>query len=81
MKRGISPGQQVYIAIANIAGDHVESGQDHLYRGIFNPLGLDGDFLRLFDAAIDKLVQSSTIDNTTAEVQKAGIREKIKSAG
>ena len=81
VQRGISPHQQVCFAIANVAGDYVESGQFHLYRGVLNPLGPGGDLLKLFDTAIDKLVQIGAVDNSDAITQKAAIRESIKSVG
>jgi len=78
---GISPRQQVYFAIANLAGDYLESGQYHLYRGVLNPLGPGEDLLRLFDVSVDKLVQSGAIDDGDAKAQKAAIREGIESVG
>jgi hypothetical protein len=81
VEEGISPRQQVYFAIANLAGDYLESGEYHLYRGILNPLGPGEDLLRLFDVSLDKLVQSGAIDDGDAKAQKTGIRECIESVG
>ena len=81
VKEGISPRQQVYTAIANLAGDYVESGEYHLYRGWLNPFGPGEDLLRLFDASVDKLVQMRACSVKEAKAQKAGVREGIKTVG
>jgi len=39
IQKGTSPHKWIYIAIANTAGDLVESGNYHIYRGVLNPLG------------------------------------------
>jgi len=80
-KEGISPSQQVYFAIANIASANVESGNYHIYRGVPNPLGPGPDLLRLFDAAVDKLVETGAVTEKEAKEQKEGIRENIKDVG
>ncbi len=77
---GESPRQWVYANIANIAGDQVESGQYHLYRGILNPLGPGKEFLKLFDIAVDELVRLG-MDNDRGEKQKEQIRKNIQTAG
>lgn len=81
VREGISPRQQVYTAIANLAGDYVQSGEYHLYRGILNPFGPGGDLLRLFDASVDKLVQMGACSVKEAKAQKAGVRESIETVG
>ena len=81
VREGISPRQSVYSWIANIAGDHVESGHYHIYRGVLNPMGMGEDLLRIFDAASDELVQIGSVDADYAAKQKAGIRENIKTVG
>ena len=81
VKEGTSPRHLVYFAIANLAGDHLESGAYHMYRGVLNPLGLGYDFLRLFDMAIDRLLKEGAICEKEAKEQKAGIKESIKCVG
>lgn len=81
VKEGISPRHLVYFAIANFAGDHVESGAYHIYRGVLNSLGLGNDLLSLFDMAIDRLLEDSVISEKEAKEQKAGIRKNIKHVG
>ena len=81
VKEGISPRLLVYFAIANLAGDHLESGAYHMYRGVLNPLGLGYDFLRLFNMAVDTLLKESAISEKEAEEQKATIRECMKNVG
>ena len=79
VKRGVSPRMQVYNAITNLAGDMVESGQYHIYRGALNTMGQD--LLRLFDLATNNLVQLGTIDIKFAKKQKTNLRKSIKSMG
>ena len=81
VKDGATPRELVYFSIANIAGDYIESGDYHIYRGVLNTLGPGPDFLILFDAAVDRLVEIGSVDKKEAEEQKTGIRENIKSVG
>ena len=81
VEEGISPRQQVYFAIADLAGDYLESGQYHLYTGVLNLLGPGEDLLRLVDVSVDKLVQNGAIDDGDAKAQKAAIREGIENVG
>jgi len=81
VKEGISPRHLVYFAIANFAGEHVESGAYHIYRGVLNPLGLGNDLLSLFDMATDRLLEDGAISEKEAKEQKAGIRKNIKCVG
>lgn len=79
VKQGVSPRVQVYNAIANLAGDMVESGHYHAYRGVLN---IDGkNLLRLFDFAIDGLVATGSIDSVYANKQKAELRKNIQDVG
>lgn len=79
VKQGVSPRVQVYNAITNLAGDLVESGHYHVYRGVLDTVG--EELLRLFDLATDELVQLGTIDAKFAKKQKAELRKSIKSVG
>ena len=79
VKEGASPKELVYYAIANFAGDYIESGEYHVYRGILNPTG--EDFLRIFDRAVDKLVKIGSVNIEDGKEQKAGIRKNIRSVG
>jgi hypothetical protein len=81
VRKGASLREWVYSMIANVAGDQVESGRYHLYRGLLNPLEPGQDLLRLFDRAVDELVTMGAITGDRAESQKAAIRENIKSVG
>lgn len=81
LRNGLSARQVVYSMIANIAGDFVESGQFHIYRGVLNPLSGGEDLLRIFDSAVDEMVQIGAVDEKYAAEQKAGIRENIKTVG
>lgn len=78
---GTPPRQWIYTAIANLAGDLVQSGEYHMYRGVLNPLGLGKDLLRLHDSAIDELVRIGVVDSNSAATAKKAIRENIKEVG
>ncbi|KKM23643.1 hypothetical protein LCGC14_1613100 [marine sediment metagenome] len=81
IRDGLSPREAVYSQIANIAGNLVESGQFHIYRGVLSPITGGEDLLRIFDAAVDELVQIGAVDEASAAEQKAGVRENIKTVG
>ena len=77
-----SPREWVWTAIANVAGDHVESGEYHIgVRGALNPLG-PGEYLRkLFDTALDELTRMGAMQPDFAEKQKAALRKNISDVG
>ena len=79
--KGISPRQLAYSAIANLAGDYLESGDYHMYRGVLNPLGLGNDFLNLFDMAVETLLKDGVISEKDSKEQKQAIRENIRYIG
>jgi hypothetical protein len=81
VREGHSPRQYVYSMIANVSGDYVESGQCHMYRGVLDPMGIGGELLKIFDAAVDELVLIGAVDKDFAQEQKKGIRENIKTVG
>ena len=81
VKDGASASQLIYFSIANIAGDYVESGNYHIYRGVLNPLGMGNDLLSLFDIAVDRLLEEGAISEKEAKTQKTGIRRNIKGVG
>jgi hypothetical protein len=81
VQKGNSIRAWVYTNIANTAGDFLESGQYHVYRGVLNSIGPGEDLLRLFDAAVDELVHMGCLDGESAEMQKDALRENIKSVG
>lgn len=78
---GVPPREWVYNTIANVAGDFVESGQYHIYRGVLNPMGPGGDLLKLYDSAVEELVKIGALDAEKAEKEKRAIRENIKTVG
>jgi len=81
VKDGASARQLIYFSITNIAGEYMESGYYHIYRGVLNPLGIGNDLLSLFDMAIDRLLEDGAISAKEAKEQKAGIRKNIKCVG
>jgi len=80
-EQGISPRQWVWQGVANFAGDLVESGQYHIYRGALNPMGPGEDLVQLFDMAVDELTRMGVLQPDYAEKQKAGLRENIRTVG
>ncbi len=57
-----TPREWVYAQISNIAGDHLESGRFHLYRGLLNSLGPGHALLRISYGSLDELVALGHID-------------------
>ena len=78
---GRTPREWVYSQIGNVAGDMLESGQYHIYRGALNPMGPGEDLLKMFDATYDELVQMKAIDSDYANEQKAALRKNIQGMG
>lgn len=76
---GRTPREWVYSQIGNVAGDLLESGEYHVYRGALKPMGRD--LLKMFDAAHDELLQIKAADESYVIEQKAVIRKNIQSAG
>ncbi|HUS71420.1 MAG TPA: hypothetical protein VMY06_00025 [Sedimentisphaerales bacterium] len=81
IRKGRPVREYIYAAIANISGDMVESGQYHIRRGVFNPMGPGEDLLKIFDSAIDELVILGDLDKEYAQEQKQEIRKSIRDAG
>ena len=79
IKQGETPRQWMYSTISNIAGDLVESGNYHIYRGVINPMGTGNELLKIFNKAIDKLVEMKVLDSERAEKEKGALQENIKS--
>ncbi|HLN29958.1 MAG TPA: hypothetical protein VK395_19610 [Gemmataceae bacterium] len=65
---GRSPREWVYSQIWNMAGDMLESGRYHIYRGILDPMG--ENLLRIFDGATEQLIQMKAVDPEYAKEQK-----------
>jgi len=78
---GRTPREWVYSQIGNIAGDMLESGQYHIYRGVLNPMGPGEDLLKMFDETYDELLQMKAIDSDFAQEQKADLRKNIQDVG
>lgn len=71
----------VYRNITNVAGDLVESGNYHIYRGVLNPMGPGEELVEIFDMAVDKLVEMRVLDTERAKKEKSTLRENIKGVG
>ena len=81
IKKGTPPRQWVLGTVSNFAGDHVESGEYHVHRGLLDPLGPGNDFLKIYDATADELVRMGVLEAEFAERQKAGVRDNIRDVG
>lgn len=81
IQQGASPRHWVYRTIANIAGDLVESGNYHIYKGVINPMEPGEELVEIFDMAVDKLVEMRVLDTEQAKKEKGALRENIKSVG
>jgi hypothetical protein len=78
---GRTPREWVFAQIGNIAGDLLESGQYHIYRGVLNPMGPGKDLLTMFDETHDDLVQMKAIDPEYADKQKQVLRRNLEKMG
>ncbi|MDD5007537.1 MAG: hypothetical protein PHU49_01245 [Syntrophorhabdaceae bacterium] len=78
---GRTPREWVYSQIGNIAGDLLESGQYHIYRGVLNPMGPGNDLLKMFDATYDELLLLKAVDADYAKEQKAALRRGLQGVG
>ncbi|WP_428388746.1 hypothetical protein [Mucisphaera sp.] len=67
--------------LADLAADHVESGQYHVYRGVLDPMGPGQDFLNIFDKILREGEKLGYNDKETVDTQMAAIRKNIKSVG
>ena len=81
IRQGASPRHWVYRTIANVAGDLVESGNYHIYRGVLNPMEPGEELVEIFDMAVDELVEMRVLDTERAKKEKGELRENIKSVG
>lgn len=81
IQKGTSPRKWIYTAIANTAGDLVESGNYHIYRGVLNPLGPGNELLKIFDGATDELTKIGVLDAKKAKAEKEVMRKNIGSVG
>jgi len=81
----IPPREWLYGIIANIAGDLLESGEYHIYRGVLSSrlsgTGPGQDLLEIFDKATDELVKIGNISTKFAKEQKLQLRKNIKEVG
>lgn len=79
IRKGTPARKWILGAVSNFSGDHAESGQYHLHRGVLNPLG--NDFIKIYDGMIDESVQMGFLEKEFAEKQKDGLRQNIENVG
>jgi hypothetical protein len=78
---GTSPREWVWGAISNIAGNRVESGEYHMYRGVLNPMGPGQYLMKLYDTALDELTRLGAMQPDYATEEKAALRKNIRHVG
>ena len=81
VRKGRLSRQLILGLVSSLAGDHVESGDYHVYRGVLNPLGPGEDFIKIYDTTVDELVRMGVVEAEYAEKQKAALRENIETIG
>jgi hypothetical protein len=79
IRNGTNPRVWVLSSFVNLAGDSLESGVFHLYRGVLNDEGKE--YLKSFNYLIDELVVLREIDQETAKIQKETMLDLIRLAG
>ncbi len=67
--------------IANLAGDWLETGKYHMYRGVLNPLTGGESLLRVYNGTVDRLEEVGEISKDDAERNKKQLLDNIKSNG
>ena len=81
IKGGLAPKQWVYVNITNIAGNMLESGKYHLYRGVINTMGPGQDLLKLYDTAMDEIMKMRVVDSKQANTEKEALRKNMEQVG
>lgn len=81
IRKGTPARKWILGAVSNFSGDHAESGQYHLHRGVLNPLGPGEDFIKIYDGTIDESVKMGFLEKEFAEKQKAALRQNIEDVG
>jgi hypothetical protein len=80
-QNGKTVRQCILTRVANVAGDYVESGQFHIWRGALNPLGPGEDLLKLHDAIADDLSRLGAEELEVVQRTKTAIRERVMEVG
>lgn len=81
VESGISPRTIVYSSLSNIAGDELESGKHHIYRGRLNPIGEGPELLALYRAAVSELHNMGELDKERHDAEQSAINKNIRNAG
>lgn len=81
VQAGIDVRQIICATIANVAGDELESGRHHMYRGTFNPMKQGDYYYRLYLYAIEKLVSIGYLTDQKAAEEKNAMRKIIQGIG
>lgn len=76
---GRTPREWVYAQIGNIAGDLLESGKYHFYRGTLSDEGLA--LRKLFDWSSDELIKMEAVDPDYVKRQRQILDQTISKIG
>lgn len=81
LKESANAKQWVYSTVADIAGDNVESGEHHLYRGVLNPNGPGPDYLKIYKYCLKKLAAIGAIEESKADEETNALLANMKTVG
>lgn len=77
----MSARQWVLAACCNVAGDILESGEFHVYRGMLDPMGPGPGLLKIFDKTVNALVSMGAATEEFADKQRMQLRKNLQSVG
>lgn len=75
----MKPDQLALILITNVLGQHLGSGQHHIYRGVLSMTG--NDMLALWHQVQSELLKRGYCSEAEVEKDNRWVREQIKGAG
>jgi len=79
IKGGTSQQELLLTGIVNFTGDLIESGNNHIYRGVLDPTG--DNLLKIHNIALAKLVELKITTKADAECIQQELLERIKDMG
>jgi hypothetical protein len=78
-EKGMTPQQVVATEVLNVAGDMLETGEHHVYRGVLS--GSGEQLLCLFDETCDELIRLGAMTEDWKTTESAALRENIRGVG
>ncbi len=77
----MSPRSAIYNIIASLTYEHINSGQNHMYRGVINPMGSGKDYIVIYNFAIDELMRLGELSKEEANKCKSVLKNNIQAVG